>query len=99
LRLTFTLLEQKVISHCHQYTASLADAFWLTTINFHLDIPKSDNLYIYTDKKKKLPLCLSGDIVLFKKIKMSNELLVHIFGRTIMCPIKQILTRFAGETS
>ena len=41
---------------------------------------------IYTEPKKKLPLCLSAVAP-----KISNDL--HIFERTIMFPIKQILTR------
>ena len=39
----------------------------------------------------KLPMCLSAVAVLQEKLKMSNDL--HIFGRAIMCPMKQILTR------
>ena len=44
------------------------------------------------NQKKKLPLCLSAvSVIKKKKLKMSNYR--HIFGRTIMCPRKQILTR------
>ena len=43
------------------------------------------------NQKKKLPLCLSANEMLLKEIKMSNDL--NIFGKVIMCLIKQILTR------
>ena len=43
------------------------------------------------EPKQKLPLCSSVVAVLLKELKMSNDL--HIFGGTIMCPIKQILTQ------
>ena len=42
---------------------------------------------IYTEQKKKkeFHLCLSAVAVLLGKTQMSDDL--HIFGRTIMCPI------------
>ena len=47
----------------------------------------------YAGPKRKLPLCLSAVAMLLKKkkLKMPND--IHIFGRTVMCPIKQNLIR------
>ena len=45
----------------------------------------------YAGPKRKLPLCLSAVAMLLKKLKMPND--IHLFGRTVMCPIKQNLIR------
>ena len=58
----------------------------VTHMNY-LNLTVGWNEDTYAEPKKKLALCLSVVAVLLKHLKMSNDL--YIFGRTIICSIKQ----------
>ena len=57
----------------------ISQRFIILSFNVHVNM--------YTKPKKETSPVFKCSCSVIKKLKMSND--IHIFGRTIMCPIKQ----------